>query len=272
MLRVRNQIFSCWWMFPEVQMNCHLAIVLAKYIKVQGAIKGITMNIADKLGKIFTLTACLILFAACAPVQTPEPDPVPPPQNLLGSTDELQLVVELSLDLAHQYGADSVLVVLDFDNMLLVADQGVLRPIEPGAAGQVERMQEAGLKVIALSARSPDQHEQTLQELDHNGFSFQATAWPPREGYTEAFVLDGGTRPVIYQNGVFLIDGQDQGLMLKALLEKADNPEPMLIIMADREQDNLNSVMKAFSWSQVKVHAWRYTRDIAAVTAVLPGN
>ncbi len=47
----------------------------------------------------------------------------PPPQNLLGTTDELQLVAELSLDLAKTYGPEQMLVVLDIDNTLLAMEQ-----------------------------------------------------------------------------------------------------------------------------------------------------
>jgi hypothetical protein len=47
---------------------------------------------------------------------------------------------------------------------------------------------------------------------------------------------------------------------LKAFLGKSDEPLPTLIVMVDSEQSNLNSVMKKFSRTETKVHAWRYTR------------
>jgi hypothetical protein len=49
--------------------------------------------------------------------------------------------------------------------------------------------------------------------------------------------------------------------MLKALLEKTDDSDPTLIVMVDQKQDNLNAVMKEFSWTGTKIHAWRYTRE-----------
>ncbi len=55
--------------------------------------------------------------------------------------------------------------------------------------------------------------------------------------------------------------------MLKALLEKTSDAQPVIIVMADSSRDNLNAVMKTFSWSGTKVHAWRYTRE----QAVAPG-
>ena len=49
--------------------------------------------------------------------------------------------------------------------------------------------------------------------------------------------------------------------MLKGLLDESGAPYPTLIVLADREQNDLNAVMKAFSFSSTKVQAWRYTRS-----------
>jgi len=223
----------------------------------------------NKSLRAFSLAVSLLAIAGCATVQTPEADAdaPPPPQNLLGSTDQLQLVTELSIDLADRYGGDRVLVVLEIDNTLLTVDQNsecpesVQGPAQSDAAQQVRRMQDAGLKVIVMTSRDPSCRMQTLRELNRNDFSFQASAWPPQSGYPEPFLPEGGVRPVIYQDGVFLTAGQNKGLMLKALLEKTADSDPALIVMVDRKQENLNAVMKEFSWTGTKVHAWRYTRE-----------
>ena len=221
----------------------------------------------NKSLRAFSLAVSLLVFAGCASVQTPDADAPPAPQNLLGSTDELQLVTELSIDLADRYGGDRVLVVLEIDNMLLAVEQdtecsgNVLEPAQLDAAQQVRRMQDAGLKVIVMTSRGPGCRMQTLRELSRNDFSFQASAWPPQGGYPEPFLPEGGIRPVTYEDGVFLIAGQDKGLMLKALLEKTGDSDPALIVMVDQKQDNLNAVMKEFSWTGTKIHAWRYTRE-----------
>jgi hypothetical protein len=52
--------------------------------------------------------------------------------------------------------------------------------------------------------------------------------------------------------------------MLKSLLEKSGEPRPLLFLIVDQRQDKLNEVMKIFSWTDTKVHAWRYTRDFEA--------
>ncbi len=222
---------------------------------------------SNKSLRAFSLAVSLLAIAGCAPVQTPEANAPPPAQNLLGSTDELQLVTELAINLADRYGGDHVLVVLEIDNTLLTVRQdaecpeSALRPAQADAAQQVRRMQDAGLKVIVMTSRGPGCRMQTLRELSRNDFSFQASAWPPQGGYPEPFLPEGGDRVVTYEDGVFLTSGQDKGLMLKALLEKTGDSIPALIVMVDQKQDNLNAVMKEFSWTGTKIHAWRYTRE-----------
>ena len=116
----------------------------------------------NKSLRAFSLAVSLQVFTGCAPVQTPDADAPPAPQNLLGSTDELQLVTELSLDLAEMYGADHVLVVLEIDNTLLLVEQGAecpenaRGPAQADAAQQIRRMQDAGMKVIVMTSRGPD--------------------------------------------------------------------------------------------------------------------
>lgn len=219
----------------------------------------------------------MLSFAGCASTPATPPGP-PPPQNLIGSTDELQLITELALNLANKYGGNHILVVLEVDGTLLTMkpdlhenpcgpttmDSGasIMQPAQPNTADLIKRIQAAGMNVIALTSRAPDCSQQTFAELDENGFSFAGTAWPPRDGYPEPFMPEDGARPVLYENGVFFAAGQDKGLMLKDLLEKTGNPKPTIIVMADPSRDSLNSVMQIFSWSSTKVHAWRYTREV----------
>lgn len=234
-----------------------------------------------KTGIVVSFIFMSAVVCGCATTQVQQADSgPPPPQNMIGSTDELQLVSEVSIDLARKYGGEKVLVVLEVDNTLLTMDSvadctvAEMRPAQADSADQVRRMQDAGLKVIVMSSRGPECQQQTLNELDRNGFSFRASAWPPQDGYRETFIPDGGVRSIEYNNGVFLVDGQDKGQMLHVLLEKANVPDPVLIVIADRRQDSLNEVMKAFSHTGTKVQAWRYTRQesdtVARISKELP--
>lgn len=234
--------------------------------------------------------------------------PPPPPQNLLGSTDELALVTELSLDLARKYGGERILVALDIDNTLLAMEQDLgsdqwyywqkslaeqdpcsallvddrlavqgalfyasaMRPTQPDAAQLVRRMQDAGLKVIALTARGAEYRLQTFRELRRNGFSLWNNAWPSPTGYAATFTPTGVERPVLYEDGVLFAAGQDKGLALQALLDRAGVEKPVLILVADDKHANLQDVMQAFSWSPTRVHAWHYTREQPVVDAFDP--
>ncbi|NCF63292.1 MAG: DUF2608 domain-containing protein [Gammaproteobacteria bacterium] len=222
----------------------------------------------NKSLRTFGLVIAMMATTSCAGTPVKEPEGPPPPQNLLGSTDELQLVTELSYEQAKRYGGHRVLVVLEIDGTLLASDQqdpcgsaqSTMQPVQADAAEQVQRMQDAGLKVIALTSRRPDCHARTLEQLNHNSISFEDSAWPPQEGLPEAFLAEGAAQVMAYENGVIFSLEQDKGLILKAFLGKSDEPLPTLIVMVDSEQSNLNSVMKKFSRTETKVHAWRYTR------------
>lgn len=228
---------------------------------------------------IFSFVVSLGLVAGCA-TTAPAPDGPVPPQNLLGSTDELQLITELSIDLARTYGRDQVLVVLGLENTLLNTQGNTnascsssgqkmrtTRPAQEDAAMQVQRMQQAGLKVIALTSRGVDCLDQTIFELNSNGFDFQASAWPPASGFPEGFSFAGGNSAISYEQGVFFTSSQGEGPALKALVEKSGEPFPALIVVADQRQKYLNSVMKSFSTSSIKVHTWRYTREETQVAS-----
>lgn len=222
----------------------------------------------NKSLRTFGLVIAMMATTGCAGTPVKEQEGPPPPQNLLGSTDELQLVTELSFEQAKRYGGQRVLVVLEIDDTLLAADQqdpcgsaqNVMQPVQEDAAAQVQRMQEAGLKVIALTSRKPDCNAQTLEQLNHNSISFENSAWPPRAGFAEEFLPEGAEQAVTYESGVIFTSEQDKGLILKAFLGKSGEPLPTLIVMVDSEQSNLNAVMKMFSRTETKVHAWRYTR------------
>lgn len=254
------------------------------------------------------LAVLIFILSACAGAVPPKPtdlQPIKPPQNMLGSTDDLGLVADIALQMADRYGNDKVLVVLDLDNTLLAMEQDLgsdqwyywqaalqaddpcgpmtvndllaaqgalfyasaMRPTQPDAAAQVQRMQNEGLRVIVLTSRGSEYRLPTFRELRRNGFSFWSSALPPQSGFAEDFMPEGGERPARYEDGVFLTAGQDKGVMLKALLAKTGQPNPTLIIVADDKEDNLRSVQTSFSWSGTAVHGWRYSGEDAAVKA-----
>ena len=258
--------------------------------------------------KSYALTTLLLLLSACASVPPPQPLPPQqaPVQNLLGETDDLGLVADQALQLAQRYGKDQVLVVLDIDNTLLAMEQGLgsdqwydwqkelqsedpcsdmlvsdrlavqgalyfasaMRPTQPDAAEQVSRLQNAGLMIIVLTSRGADFRLQTFRELRRNGFSFWSSALPPKRGYPAPFVPEGGSRPALYEDGVFLTAGQHKGAMLKALLDRTGTDYPAIVVMADDKKPHLQAVMETFSGTGTSVHGWRYAGEDGAVATL----
>lgn len=252
------------------------------------------------------LSGCASVEPEAAPPSS-DPSPAKPPvQNLLGETDDLAVVAELALEQAYRHGKDQVLVVFDIDNTLLAMEQGLgsdqwyewqkelqeedpcsemlvsdrlavqgalyfasaMRPTQPDASAQVQRLQDAGLTVIAITSRGPEFRLQTFRELRRNGISFWPSAVPPRRGFPDPFIPDGGSRPALYEDGVFLTAGQHKGKMLKALLSKTGAGHPTVIVMADDKERNLMAVLESFLGSGTSVLAWRYSREDDAVDAL----
>lgn len=261
------------------------------------------VNLTALLALIAGLTAC-----TSAPVaQEPAPSvTVPPPQNMRAQTDELGMVADAAIYLAERYGPEQVLVVLDIDNTLLAMNQdlgsdqwfywqrdleqedpcsallvndrlaaqgalffaGAMRPTQADGPEQVRRLQDAGLRVIAITSRGPDYRLQTFRELRRNGIAFWPSALPPQRGFAEEFVPQGGTRPARYEDGVFLTAGQNKGDMLKALLERTNTPWPLVVVIADDKGYSLTEMMEAFDGTDTAVVAWRYSREDATVAAL----
>lgn len=218
------------------------------------------------------------------------------------------MAVDWAITMSEQHGRENILVVFDIDNTLLAMEQGLgsdqwyywqkelikedpcnqmlvadrfavqgaifhasaMRPTQSDAAEQVARAQNAGISTIALTSRGSDYQLQTFRELRRAGISFWETALEPARGWPQPFVPDGGSRPALYQDGVFLTAGQHKGDMLRALLDKTGTPAHTVIVMIDDKQENLDAVLEGFADSPTVVHAWRYTREDGEVESFDP--
>ncbi len=250
-----------------------------------------------RLNFVLTLSTLLLMLTACASM--------PQANTWLRETNSLVYVVEDAEALAKTHGANQVLVVFDIDNTLMAMEQALgsdqwydwqskleladhcdarlvsdllavqgalfyisaMRPTQEDGAQLVQRLQDGGLSVIALTSRGPDFRLATFRELRRNGYSFRDSAIGPGRGYPDVFVPEGGSRNARYEDGVFLTAGQHKGEMLKALLEKTATLWPDVIVMADDKERNLRAVMDTFEGSGTAVHAWRYSREDGAVNS-----
>lgn len=241
-----------------------------------------------------------VLLAACAT----SGEPKAPPSRMI-ETNDLADVAAAALEFAGEFGANRVLVVFDLDNTLMAMEQDLgadqwydwqkelqaedpcspmlvedrlavqgalyfasaMRLTQDDGPALISELQQQGLSVMILTSRGADYQLQTFRELRRHGFRFYPTAPGPQGGYAGVFVPEGGSRPALYEDGVFLTAGQHKGDMLKALLAKTDTPLPEVIVMADDKAHNLQAVLDAFADSPVSVQAFRYNREDTVVAA-----
>jgi hypothetical protein len=264
------------------------------------AVRNLLMHSFDGSRARLALTLLLLgILAGCATA------PAPATQNLRVETDDLGMVADWAIRMGKDHGEENVLVVFDIDNTLLAMEQGLgsdqwyywqkdlaaedpcspqlvsdrfavqgamfhasaMRATQADAAKQVRRIQDRGITTIALTSRGSDYRLQTFRELRRQDISFWPTAVPPRRGWSDEFIPEGGERPALYEDGVFLTAGQHKGQMMKALLDRAEQPYPTIIILADDKADNLAAMMETFAGTGTWVHAWRYTAEDANVAS-----
>ena len=222
-----------------------------------------------------------------------------PIQTLNRETADLADVSRDALLLAEQVSSGDVLMVFDIDNTLMAMEQqlgsdqwyewqshlskddrcnpwnvgnrfavqgalffaGAMRPTQADAASQLGIIQERKITTIALTSRGPDYRLQTFRELRRNNYNFSRSAFGPVGGYSQPFVAVKNGRLTRYEDGVFLTAGQHKGQMLYALLQKTGTNMPVVIVMVDDKQKNLDQVTGTFGALNVPVHAWRYSGE-----------
>jgi len=252
------------------------------------------------ISALASLLLVTMFLQACATAQ--------PAQTQFEQTDDLGVVVADALEMSARFGKQHVLVVFDIDNTLLAMEQDLgsdqwydwqkelqaedpcsgmlvsnrlavqgalyfasaMRLTQPDAADLIGQLQQEGLSVIALTSRGAEFRLQTFRELRRNDISLWSNALPPRHGYPETFIPQGGSRPALYEDGIFMTAGQHKGDMLKALLSKTGTPTPRVVIFADDKEKNLRDVLETYEGSQTAIHAWRYSREDPVVAAFDP--
>jgi hypothetical protein len=262
----------------------------------------------NRITRIFFLCVLAAGLGACAApskpgAAIPEKYAV---QNLRLETDDLGMIADTTLMIASQLDPEQVLVVFDIDNTLLAMEQGLgsdqwyywqkdlaeaepcsplyvgeriraqgalfyasaMRPTQPDAAQQVRRIQDAGIRTVAITSRGTEYRLETFRELRRNGIRFWPSALPPQSGFPDSFLPADGARPVRYEDGVFLTAGQHKGEMLTLLLERTGTPAPAVVVIADDKAKSLREIMEAFAGTGTAVHAWRYSREDANAAAL----
>lgn len=125
-----------------------------------------------------------------------------------------------------------------------------------------------GIKAMALTSRNLDVRDATLRELARNGLDMTAMAPGPAGGYPGSYRPEGVPSPkdVIYEHGVMLTQGQNKGLMLRALLEKTGYA-PQAIVFVDDRAHHLANVQAAFADRPELVTTIQLTHEVPKVEA-----
>ena len=220
-------------------------------------------------------------------------------------TDSMAAVVDHAVLAAARTGPDRVLVVFDVDSTLLYDPLGgpdlegmkdseperfrpveralmylkSLAPTEPGLAGELARLDAAGIATYALTARGEDMRDMTLRELARAGIAFPRApecgpplcvkrgTLPPetvlaaaREVLGEAELARLGFakgRPVGVSDGVMNAAGLHKGVMLRVLLASLGR-EYDAVIFVDDARKNVDHVAEAASAMPQQVAVFHY--------------
>ena len=105
-----------------------------------------------------------------------------------------------------------------------------LIPVEQTTPAYIKSMQEKGILIIALTARSDEIKDRTLQQLAAMGIDFS----------NSSFMLEPFEETVpckySYKNGIIFCHGNDKGKVLKLVLEKVNHKPIKVIMMDDKEK------------------------------------
>ncbi len=196
----------------------------------------------------------------------------------------------------QRHGVDQLLIVLDIDNTLLASNHqlgsqawtnwqeeliressplavtdnfsrlyqimntlytmGHMSPPEPQIPTMLKQLQNAGVKVIALTARGPDMRSATEREMLRNGYDLRQSSI--HQGAPGTYLPDlPSPRAVSFQNGIYMTAGQHKGRMLIDLLKKTGQRFKSLVFVDD-SQKNVDHMDEAFNQYGIDGYSFRY--------------
>jgi hypothetical protein len=251
-----------------------------------------------------SLLACLhalVLFVGCASAPRPS-DPVV--ESAVVTSDDLSIVPRI---LAERPGR--TLLVLDIDDTLLTSpvffgsdawyewqqhlaqddparvacrfdliamnyESGTQVPTQPDTARIVNAIRH---DKIIITARSEDSRAATVRELRRAGIELPQPLHPTLADVSFDWrrPTDGRTVRVSYRDGVYMIAGQNKGLLLLELLAKAGLRYDRIVLVDDGAK-NIDAMRAALADARIAYLGLHYTRidkrvDAAKAEAGLAG-
>jgi len=190
-------------------------------------------------------------------------------------------------DLMRRNPASRALVSDSFDGLLaaqrLLYALGPMHTTQPDLPALLDDLQNRGIRLIALTARSFKVRDVTRRELLRNGYDLSRNPLPPRPGFVgddpflpyhpgnlraaglspgEAARLGlGEPRPVSYRSGLYMTAGQHKGAMLRSLLARAGLEFRALVFLDDRP-GNVHAMADAYpEGGGTELSAYVYNRE-----------
>jgi FMN phosphatase YigB (HAD superfamily) len=138
-----------------------------------------------------------------------------------------------------------------------------LEPVEPNTAAVVKKLQEKGVTVIALTARSLDLTYRTIEQLNHIGITFAGT------GLGNCPITYGRGKPALYIDGIIFSGHHKKGEVAAHWFNQIGY-RPKKVIFIDDGMKNILSVENAFTGHNYPFVGIRYGHQDEYVKTLTP--
>jgi hypothetical protein len=99
-----------------------------------------------------------------------------------------------------------------------------------------------------------------MRELDHNGFDFSDKALLNADiGYHYEVSHDGRNSRVSYVDGVFMVQGMDNGVMLLDLLARTGRDYEAVLFVDDKTR-NIDNMARALKTADIDFYGFHYIK------------
>jgi hypothetical protein len=145
-----------------------------------------------------------------------------------------------------------------FDVIALNIEAGTLLPTQEDGPRHINAI---AVDKVILTARSPMFRGGTIRELRRAGYVLPAPLAGGADGIVYSWRKDSAAKPVTvsYDNGVFMITGQDKGLLLLDLMARLEVSYERVVLVDDGKK-NIEDMQAALKVSGIAYHGLWYTR------------
>lgn len=156
-------------------------------------------------------------------------------------------------------------VACRFDVIAMNYEAGTQVPTQSDGPGIVNSI---AVDKVILTSRSPGYRGATIRELRHAGYSLPASLSNSDDGVTFRWLQDPSMQPVdvSYDDGVYMVSGQDKGALLLELLRRV-NRRFERVILVDDGLRNIEAMRIAMQQANVGYIGLHYTRIDKTVSA-----